>query len=154
MAPIVPLMSRFLLRGRVLTPERDLPLAPVLVVDNMIDIVSEGVEEPEAENSPIEAGDIIVPGFIDLQVNGFAGSDAASGRTAMDEISRQLPKTGVTAFLPTLISRPIPEAIDFVDACQGADSASAAVLGAYFVGTFLNPIYGSAEGSARSDPHP
>src|SRR5207248_7711536 len=75
MAPIVPLMSRFLLRGRVLTPERDLPLATVLVVDNMIDIVSEGVVEPEAENSSIEAGDIIVPGFIDLQVNGFAGSE-------------------------------------------------------------------------------
>ena len=144
MALIVPLMSRFLLRGRVLTPERDLPLATVLVVDNMIDIVSEGVVEPEAENSSIEAGDIIVPGFIDLQVNGFAGSDAASGRTAMDEISRQLPKTGVTAFLPTLISRPIAEAIDFVDACQGADSAGAAVLGAHIEGPFLNPNYRGA----------
>src|SRR5437016_9846700 len=114
MALIVPLMSRFLLRGRVLTPERDLPLATVLVVDKMIDIVSEGVVEPEAENSSIEAGDIIVPGFIDLQVNGFAGSDAASGRPALDEISRQLPKTGGTAALRTPTSRTIPSATNYL----------------------------------------
>jgi N-acetylglucosamine-6-phosphate deacetylase len=47
------------------------------------------------------------PGFCDLQVNGFAGVDFNSPRTTTDDILRAiaaLRKTGVTRFLPTLIT--------------------------------------------------
>jgi N-acetylglucosamine-6-phosphate deacetylase len=137
-------MSRFLLRGRVLTPERDLPMATVLIAGNLVELVAEHVVEPEAATALVESGDIIVPGFIDLQVNGLAGSDAASGRAAIAEISRRLPKSGVTGFLPTLISRPIAEAIAFVAACHAAEAAGAAVLGAHIEGPFLNPKHAGA----------
>jgi N-acetylglucosamine-6-phosphate deacetylase len=144
MALIVPLMSRLLLRGRVLTPERDLAMATVVVADKVIELVAEGMVEAESATPLVEAGDIIVPGFIDLQVNGFAGNDAASGQAAITEISRQLPKSGVVGFLPTLISRPIVEATRFVEACEAADSPGARVLGAHIEGPFLNPIYRGA----------
>jgi N-acetylglucosamine-6-phosphate deacetylase len=144
MALIVPLMSRLLLRGRVLTPERDLAMATVVVADKLIELVAEGMVEAESATSLFEAGDIIVPGVIDLQVNGFAGSDAASGRAAITEISRQLPRSGVVGFLPTLISRPVAEATRFVEACDAVESAGARVLGAHVEGPFLNPSHRGA----------
>lgn len=141
-------MGRFLLRGRVITPERDLPMATVLVDGKLIELVAEGVVEPENASSLIEAGDIIVPGFVDLQVNGFAGNDAASGAAAITEISRLLPKYGVTAFMPTLISRPIPDAVRFVEAVDSADAVGAAKLGAHIEGPFINPKYRGAHDAA------
>jgi len=50
---------------------------------------------------------LAVPGFIDLQVNGFGGvdfldADAAGYRRAGDALL----ETGVTAYLPTLITAP------------------------------------------------
>ena len=137
-------MGRYLLRGRVLTPERDLPSAVVLVDDSLIELVAEGQVEPKYATPLIEAGDIIVPGFLDLQVNGLAGNDAASGAAAITEISRRLPQYGVVGFLPTLISRPLTEANRFVEACGAAESPGAAVLGAHVEGPFLNPKYAGA----------
>jgi len=40
------------------------------------------------------AGDIVAPGFIDLQVNGLAGNDGRVRRGRYREISRQLSKYG------------------------------------------------------------
>jgi N-acetylglucosamine-6-phosphate deacetylase len=62
-----------------------------------------------------EAGDntYIAPGFIDLQVNGFAGADYNSATTAPEKIAesiRALHSTGVTQFLPTVITA-APEAM-------------------------------------------
>jgi N-acetylglucosamine-6-phosphate deacetylase len=49
----------------------------------------------------------IAPGFVDLQVNGFAGVDYNSGATPLDEIARSIRamfSTGVTRFFPTVIT--------------------------------------------------
>jgi len=142
-------MSRFLLRGRVLTPDRDLPMATLLVDGKFIEFVAEGVFEPENATPLIEAGDIIAPGFVDMQVNGLSGHDAASGAAAITEISRLLPKYGVVGFMPTLISRPIPEAVRFVEEVYSASGAGAAVLGAHIEGPFINPNYRGAHDVAN-----
>jgi N-acetylglucosamine-6-phosphate deacetylase len=85
-----------------------------------------------------------VPGFIDLQVNGLAGHDAASGADAIAAISGDLARYGVTGFLPTLISRPLDEAIAFVGECAAAAGPGARVLGAHVEGPFPNPTYRGA----------
>jgi N-acetylglucosamine-6-phosphate deacetylase len=49
----------------------------------------------------------LAPGFIDLQVNGFAGVDYNSPSTPVDEIARSIRAlfaTGVTRFYPTVIT--------------------------------------------------
>lgn len=49
----------------------------------------------------------IAPGFVDLQVNGFAGVDFNNPRATSDEIDRAcraVVATGVTRFLPTIIT--------------------------------------------------
>jgi N-acetylglucosamine-6-phosphate deacetylase len=61
----------------------------------------------------VGAGDWIAPGFIDLQVNGFAGVDYNSPSAAHEEIGRSLRvifSTGVTRFFPTVITGP-PDAM-------------------------------------------
>src|SRR5690349_3618356 len=54
-------------------------------------------------------GEYVAPGFIDLQVNGFAGVDYNRPTTPHDEIARSLRAqfaTGVTCLLPTIITGP------------------------------------------------
>jgi N-acetylglucosamine-6-phosphate deacetylase len=128
----------------VLSPERDLSLATVLVDETLIELVAEGPFEPKFAAPLVEPGDIIVPGFLDLQVNGLADNDAAAGEAAVAEISRLLPKYGVVGFMPTVISRPIAEAVRFVEACAAAEAPGAKVLGAHVEGPFLNPRYAGA----------
>jgi N-acetylglucosamine-6-phosphate deacetylase len=123
-------VSREVLTGSVVGPSGALRCARVVVEAGRI-----------AEVELAGAGDretIIAPGLIDLQVNGFAGHDAGDGREAIAAISERLASTGVTGFLPTLISRPLAEGREFVRAVAAADAPGARVLGAHLEGPFLN----------------
>jgi N-acetylglucosamine-6-phosphate deacetylase len=54
-----------------------------------------------------EDGVWIAPGFVDLQVNGFAGVDYNSAASPLEEISKSIRamfSTGVTRFFPTVIT--------------------------------------------------
>jgi N-acetylglucosamine-6-phosphate deacetylase len=136
--------GRFLLQGRVITPLRELVVATVLVEGRRIAWVKRGKVEVPGSTLLTEVADTVTPGFIDLQVNGLAGHDAASGADAITAISAGLPRYGVTGFLATLISRPIDEVVAFVDACAAAAAPGARVLGAHVEGPFLNPKYRGA----------
>src|SRR5215471_3790392 len=57
--------------------------------------------------APPSSGIYLSPGFIDLQVNGFAGVDYNHPHTTHDEIARSLHAqfaTGVTRLYPTVIT--------------------------------------------------
>src|ERR1700716_2859783 len=98
---------------------------------------------------------MIAPGFIDLQVNAVAGYDAAGGGDAIAAISAALPRTGVTAFLPTLISAPVEVGAGFAATVAGAPSPGARGLGARLEGPFLNPASrGAHERACLSEPTP
>lgn len=102
---------------------------------------------PERPDEEIVAGPggLIAPGFVDLQVNGYAGHDAAGGPDAIAAISNALPSTGVTAFLPTVISEPVEVGASFVASVGAAAEAQGArVLGAHVEGPFLNPSFRGA----------
>ena len=65
---------------------------------------------PRMEDQPPRSKRIEFPGFFDLQVNGFAGVDFNDPRTEEAELLRAiaaLRATGVTRFLPTLITSPL-----------------------------------------------
>src|SRR5690348_17417096 len=94
--------------------------------------------QPADEEVATKPGEIIAPGFIDLQVNGFAGHDAAAGADAIAAMSKALPSTGVTAFLPTIISAPVEVGAEFAAAVgAAAEAPGARVLGAHIEGPFL-----------------
>src|ERR1700730_13363188 len=97
---------RIVFRGRVHGVPGD--SNSVVVERGTVTWVGSG-EPPDRAGEEIVVGldELIAPGFIALEVNGFAGHDAADGADAIAAMSDALPSTGVTAFLPTLISAPI-----------------------------------------------
>ena len=91
--------------------------------------------------------DYVVPGFIDLQVNGSHGVDvmAASARQ-ISALGRDLAREGTTAFLPTAITSPIDRIVRVHGAIAEAIAAeadnpepSAAILGMHLEGPFISP---------------
>jgi N-acetylglucosamine-6-phosphate deacetylase len=134
---------RLLLRGRVITPARDIAECSVLVENGRVRWVRPGRVEVAGVELIDGPGQVITPGFIDLQVNGFAGNDAAAGTASISSIAAALPRTGVTAFLPTMITARLDCMANFVAAVEAAGRAagpgSARILGAHLEGPFLDP---------------
>src|SRR4051794_19830810 len=98
---------------------------------------------------------IAVPGFIDLQVNGFGGvdfldADADGYRRA----GEALLATGVTAYLPTLITSPEEHLLAaLAEVPTGPERPR--ILGVHLEGPFLSPRrLGTHLASARCDPDP
>jgi N-acetylglucosamine-6-phosphate deacetylase len=97
-----------------------------------------------------------VPGFVDLQVNGFGGvdfldADAAGYRRAGDALLQ----TGVTAYLPTLITSPEEQVLAAMREVPAGDAARPRILGMHLEGPFLSPNrLGTHEASSRRDADP
>ena len=84
----------------------------------------------------------VVPGFIDLQVNGAFGIDLAGEPARVGELAARLPATGVTGFLPTLISATADRIEDWaarIAAAADGPAGGARVLGLHLEGPFLSP---------------
>ena len=85
---------------------------------------------------------LILPGFVDVQVNGAFGVDAASEPARLAELSVALLSTGTTAYLPTVISSPerlYEEVLPVLASEVGGASGGAAALGVHLEGPFVNP---------------
>jgi N-acetylglucosamine-6-phosphate deacetylase len=83
-------------------------------------------------------GRVAVPGFVDLQVNGYGGVDFLSASAAdYDTAGTALLEGGVTAYQPTFITA--PEAV-LLDALRGmpANGSFPRVVGAHVEGPFLS----------------
>lgn len=89
----------------------------------------------------VGSGEILVPGLVDLQINGAYGHDFSSDPRSMWRVGARLPEQGVTAFLPTIItSRPemITQALEALhDRPPGYVGAEP--LGLHLEGPFLSP---------------
>jgi N-acetylglucosamine-6-phosphate deacetylase len=86
-------------------------------------------------------GYTVWPGLIDIHTHGFGGRDTMDGGDAVAEIAKELPRFGVTSFLPTTVTGPwdaVTTALDGVrramGRCEGAE-----VLGTHLEGPFLSP---------------
>ena len=112
--------------------------------------------EPDLE---LPAGTLL-PGFVDLQVNGYFGVELmAAGADGWATVATRLPETGTTAFLPTFITAP-PGALGA--ALRAAASLlpalpqrAARVLGVHAEGPFISPARKGAHNEVWiTDPSP
>ena len=91
---------------------------------------------------------VLVPGLVDLQVNGYYGVDLADcDPEGWALVARRLPETGTTAFLPTFITAPVPAlatAVRSAAKTTEAVTAGARVLGVHLEGPFLSPARAGA----------
>ena len=86
-------------------------------------------------------GALLLPGFIDTQVNGGDGvlfNDDPSARV-IERIGQAHRRFGTTGFLPTLISDDLAAVKTAIDATSSAiEAGSPGVLGIHIEGPFLN----------------
>jgi N-acetylglucosamine-6-phosphate deacetylase len=98
---------------------------------------------------------LAAPGFVDLQVNGFAGVDLLTADAeGYRRAGEALLETGVTAYLPAFITAPEDElvgALREVPRLNG--NTGARILGVHLEGPFLAPRrLGTHPAAARRDP--
>jgi N-acetylglucosamine-6-phosphate deacetylase len=116
--------------------------------------VRDGVITEVGEGPPPGAPDLVlgtgtlVPGLVDLQVNGYYGVDLADcDPEGWAMVARRLPGTGTTAFLPTFITAPVATlatALRSAAKVAKAVTTGARVLGVHLEGPFLSPARSGA----------
>ncbi len=88
---------------------------------------------------------IVSPGFIDIQVNGFKGVDVALGTASeLDSMSVALARTGVTSFVPTMTTSPIETYSAYCrnwNALLTQSWSGAIPLGLHWEGPFLSRTF-------------
>jgi N-acetylglucosamine-6-phosphate deacetylase len=135
-------MAVALVNGRVLGDEGLVDDRCVLIeAGRIVELVSESDPRCRAAQRRDLGGHLLLPGFIDSQVNGGGGvlfNDAPSVE-AIRAIGAAHRKFGTTGFLPTLISADLDVVARAIAAVQGAIEAGVpGVLGIHIEGPFLN----------------
>jgi len=132
-------MTTTFVNGRVLLPEGIRQNVCVVVAGDRIEAISDAA--PEGTNIVDLAGDLLLPGFIDVQVNGGGGrlfNEDPSVETVgiMAAAHRRF---GTTGLLPTLISDDLSVVRKGIAAVEDAIEAGVpGILGIHIEGPFLS----------------
>jgi N-acetylglucosamine-6-phosphate deacetylase len=133
--------AQFLFGGEVLTPQGRLRDHGVVIESGRISAVLPVTDAPPYARVALPPETLLVPGYIDVQVNGGGGvqfndnPSAASART----IAAAHRRLGTLAIMPTLITSPREALRTACAAIQEAVAADAGVLGIHIEGPFLSP---------------
>jgi N-acetylglucosamine-6-phosphate deacetylase len=136
-------MRRVLSGGSVFTGDKVLEGHAVVLDGGRIAAVVPAADAPsDARARRLPADSLLVPGFLDLQVNGAGGvlfNDTPTAEAAL-AIAAAVRRTGTTGVLPTLMT---DERSKMQIACEAAFAArkrpGGGVLGIHLEGPFLNP---------------
>jgi N-acetylglucosamine-6-phosphate deacetylase len=130
-------VSATALYGRVVTETEVWDKGTVLIEDRTIRAVVR--ERVEAEESVDLEDHFLVPGFVDLQVNGAFGIDVATEPGRVGELSAALVRTGTTSYLPTIVSLPLERYPSLLAGISLEERGSAEPLGLHLEGPFISP---------------
>jgi N-acetylglucosamine-6-phosphate deacetylase len=131
------------IKAIAVTPERVIEEGAVLVDGGRITAVAPADSLPQpADAQVIEASAYtLVPGLIDLQFNGAFGGDFTQRPETIWQVAAQLPRYGVTSFLPTIVTSPLATVARArrVLGKRPPGFTGAEPLGLHMEGPFLNP---------------
>lgn len=138
--------------GETLTLSGPARAAVVVRDEKIVDVVRDPISGDLPSDRREFAG-LLCPGFIDLQINGAFGADVGCDPRTVATLSAKLPSTGVTSYLPTLISSPSELYEPFLAALEhDGPKPGARVLGAHLEGPFLAPSRKGAHDAANLRP--
>jgi N-acetylglucosamine-6-phosphate deacetylase len=126
-----------------------------LVGDRLVpgDLVVDGGEITDVGAAPAGSRGTAVPGFVDVQVNGFAGTDfATAGVEGYRTAAAAMAAFGVTSYQPTYICLPehsYPEALAVAAEARRSVGAPR-LLGVHLEGPFLSPARTGAHDPANT----
>ena len=113
---------------------------------------------PEPASVLASDGLLAAPGFIDLQINGAAGHDLTADPSSIWAVGAALPRYGVTAFLPTIVTAPrevVETGRRTLLAGPPAGYQGARPLGLHVEGPFISAErIGAHDPAHRRDPDP
>jgi N-acetylglucosamine-6-phosphate deacetylase len=142
------------LHGRVLTDGQELPDTRVEIAEGRIVAVRPGV--PATDADLVVTDGWIIPGLVELQVNGAGGVDLTSAEPAEEALAAValvLAAHGVTAFCPTIVSTPAETIVERITAYRPrAIPGGAACLGAHVEGPFISPAHRGVHDPAMLRP--
>jgi N-acetylglucosamine-6-phosphate deacetylase len=124
--------------GRVLTPFEEFTPGYVVVEEGRVAEVGRGIPPRPDQHYP---DGVLVPGFVDLQVNGAGGVDfLRCDADSLPRAQRYLASTGTTSFLATLVTSP-PEPLEAAGRLleRASCDTGAEVVGLHLEGPVLNP---------------
>ncbi len=147
-----------IVNGTILTEREELS-GRVLLFDRSVLAIGEGVPT-EAEEVVDAQGQYIAPGLIDVHIHGYLGEDASDGSAAgLAAIAEGILANGVTSFLPTTMTLPLPDIGKALDTIRVLMPASrdrsfhgAEILGCHAEGPFINPEKSGAQASCHILP--
>ncbi len=131
-----------ILADRLITPTREIESAFVRVAGGRIESVGLRRDLPEGETTP-HVGHLLIPGMIDLHVNGAGGVDLAQDDPdAVSRVGRILARHGCTGYLATLITDRqdrLTRTLESLGRRIGQTTLGARALGIHLEGPFINP---------------
>ena len=138
---------------RLITATAGSPIAApgyVAMAGGVVTAVGRG-DPPRAPDIALPGG-VLLPGLVDLQVNGYFGEEfLTADADGWARVSTRLPQTGTTAFLPTFITAPpgaLTAGLRAAAALIPALPAGARVLGVHVEGPFISPRWKGAHTEA------
>jgi N-acetylglucosamine-6-phosphate deacetylase len=140
----------------IVLPDRLLPSGSLVIEGAHIVDISEGPRAGSAgpgkggSDTHVDlTGHLIVPGFIDVHIHGVEGHDGLAAAGGVAEMSRRLPRYGVTGFCPTTIACGPDQLAMLLSAIREAQRAAvpgaSRVLKAHLESNFINPDYRGAQ---------
>ncbi len=147
-----------LVAPHVLLEGRLVPDGWVLLAGGRIAEVGVG-SPPALPTRHLDEG-VLAPGLVDAQINGAFGFDLVNADdAAWSRIRAELPRTGVTAFVPTFITAPVPvltAALQRAQARAGVPDRGAAVGGVAGAGGVARAggVAGQAASGSRAGARP
>jgi N-acetylglucosamine-6-phosphate deacetylase len=128
----------------IYTPDRVIERGSVLTDRDRITAVGGPGEVPAVAGArQIDASGLtLAPGLIELQLNGAFGHDFTADPSTIWQVAAGMPRYGVTAFLPTIITSPLDQVAAGLRVLTGGPPRGfrgAAPLGLHAEGPFLNP---------------
>jgi N-acetylglucosamine-6-phosphate deacetylase len=137
-------MSGYLFTGMMLRPDGRIEPGDLLVVNGKITAVAPPNQIARSDSLqaviPVPPGSVLAPGLIDIQINGAFGHDFSRTPQQIGAVARHLPRFGVTAFLPTIVSSPLDRYPAAVQAFRNIrrDPGMAIALGLHLEGPYLS----------------
>jgi N-acetylglucosamine-6-phosphate deacetylase len=128
----------YAIRGRLLLDGRLQP-GTIVVQGGRIAEVRRGLTGGGLP-AEVHEGTIVAPGLIDLQMNGGFGVEVGEDPEAIRHLAASLPATGVTAFLPTVVTSTADFYAQLFHAFEKAREVEGACpLGLHLEGPYLSP---------------
>lgn len=141
---------KIIFNAKIVLFDRIIEKGMVIFNENIKNILTNNDIEPYKQFEVIDGQEgYLTPGLINIHIHGFKGRDTMEASyDALDSISKNLLKTGVTGFLPTTMCMNIPsiqKAIRNIIKCKAKGVSGSQILGANVESPFINSKYKGAQ---------